>query len=233
MYFQSIVTTFAELAHKCRYQRELHTSLKQNRRQKVVTRGLYVCAGGTLRSCRAGGLEIQIWLKFHEFIVFHISIWWLGAFFGGAKRTKAPPWRRDLSEMDMNYQQLCLRLSHFSVLVGQNSLLKSFVWIVFCIWAIRNAFAFHKLPNIHFCEHFLQISHNLRTINAQINIRGKNNTKVRHSRKVVSLYLNTTIGQLKNLLEAEHKAGVKTKQINYENSPCGEYSFALSTSLND
>ena len=26
MYFQSTVTTFAELAHKCRYHRELHTN---------------------------------------------------------------------------------------------------------------------------------------------------------------------------------------------------------------
>jgi len=28
--------------------------------------------------------------------------------------------------------------------------------------AIRNAFSFHKLPNIHFCEHFLQICNILR-----------------------------------------------------------------------
>jgi len=69
------------------------------------------------------------------------------------------------------------------------------------------------------CEHFLQISHNLRTINAQINIRGKKARKLRHSRKAVSQYLNTTIGQLKNLLKSEHKADVKTKQINFENSP--------------
>jgi len=31
--------------------------------------------------------------------VFHISIWGgLGALFGGAKPTKAPPWRRDWPE---------------------------------------------------------------------------------------------------------------------------------------
>ena len=40
--------------------------LSQNRRQKVINRG-------TLRSCR--GLHIQIWQKFNEFIVFHVSIW--------------------------------------------------------------------------------------------------------------------------------------------------------------
>jgi len=54
--------------------------------------------------------------------------------------------------MDLNYQQLCLRLFHFSVLVEQNSVLKSFVGIVFYTSAIRNAFTFHKLPNIYFCE---------------------------------------------------------------------------------
>jgi len=62
-------------------------------------------------------------------------------------------------------------------------------------------------------------SYNLRTINAQINIKGKKNTKVRHSRKTVSLYLNTAIGQPKSLLKLEHQTGVKTKQMNCENSP--------------
>jgi len=80
--------------------------------------------------------------------------------------------------MDMNYQQLRLRLFHLSVLVEQNSLLKSFVRIVFYNSAIRNAFALHKLPNIHIWEHFLQISHNLRTINAQINISGEKPRKL-------------------------------------------------------
>jgi len=45
--------------------------------------------------------------------------------------------------------------------------------------------------------------------------------KVRHSRKTVSLYLNLTVGQLKNLPKLEHQACVKTKQMNYENSPLG------------
>ena len=49
---------------------------------------------------------------------------------------------------------------------------------LFSTSAIRNAFASHKLPNIHFCEHFLQISHNLRTINAQINISGEKTRKL-------------------------------------------------------
>jgi len=83
--FQSSVTTFAKLAHKCRYHRELHTNY---------------------------------------------------------------------SEMDLNYQQLPLQPSHFSVLVEQNSLLKSFVRIVFYTSAIRNAFSFHKLPNNHFASTF-------------------------------------------------------------------------------
>jgi len=40
-----------------------------------------------------------------------------------------------------------------------------FVWNVFYNSAIRNAFSFHKLPNIHFFKHFLQISRILRIIN--------------------------------------------------------------------
>ena len=58
------------------------------------------------------------------------------------------------SEMHLNYQQLRFRLSHLSMLVEQNPLLKSFVRIVFCTSAIRNAFSFHKLPSIRFASTF-------------------------------------------------------------------------------
>jgi len=64
------------------------------------------------------------------------------------------------------------------VLVEQNSLLKSFVWIVFYTSAVRIAFSFRKLPNIHFCYHFLQICHNLRTINGHVIISVKEATKL-------------------------------------------------------
>jgi len=43
--------------------------------------------------------------------------------------------------------------------------------------------------------------------------------KVRHSRKTASLYLNTTIGELKNVLKLEHHTSIQTEQINYENLP--------------
>jgi len=45
---------------------------------------------------------------------------------------------------------------------------------VFYTSAIRNAFSFHKLPNINFCAHFLflQLSHDLRIID-QNNMSGK------------------------------------------------------------
>jgi len=78
--------------------------------------------------------------------------------------------------MDLNYQQLRLHLSHLSVLVEQNSLVKSFLRIVFYTSVIRNAF--HKLPNIHIYEHFQQISHNLRIFNAQIHISGEKTRKL-------------------------------------------------------
>ena len=54
------------------------------------------------------------------------------------------------------------------MLVSLNS--QSFVGNVFYTSAIRYAFSFHKLPNIHFFEHFLQISHYLRIINGQNNV---------------------------------------------------------------
>ena len=95
VYFRSSVTTFAELAHKCRYHCEVHTNE---------------------------------------------------------------------SEMDLNYQQLRLRLSHLSVLIEQNWLEKSFVRFLH----FGNAFDFPKLPNIHFCEHFLQTS---RTLKEQSTLR--------------------------------------------------------------
>jgi len=106
------------------------------------------------------------------------------------------------------------------VLVEQKSLLKSFVRIVFYTSAvIRNAFSFHKLPNIHFCQHFLQISHSLITINDQINISGEKTKEVRHSRKTVSNNeKQTCIGQLTTLLKLERTAGAETEQMNYENS---------------
>ena len=88
--------------------------------------------------------------------------------------------------------------SHFSVLVEQSSPLQSFVRIVFYTSAIRNTFAFHKLPNIHFCEHFLQISHNLRTINAQINIRGKKSRTLDTLAKLFHCILTRLSDNLKN-----------------------------------
>ena len=75
--------------------------------------------------------------------------------------------------MDLNHQQLRLRLFHLSGLVEENSLVESFVRIVFYTSAIRNAFASHKQRDIHFCEHFVQIGHDSRTINAQINFSGE------------------------------------------------------------
>ena len=111
------------------------------------------------------------------------------------------------SEMDLNYQQLPFRLSHLSVLVEQNLLLKSFVRSFFYTTAIRNVFASHKLSNIHFSSLRPTLAVKKRKLD---------------TRKTVSLYLNTTIGQLKNLLKLEHHAGVKNGQITYENSPASQ-----------
>jgi len=45
----------------------------QNLRQKVVNRGLCVCAGSFTFVQR--GLDIHSWQKLHWFTMFHISIW--------------------------------------------------------------------------------------------------------------------------------------------------------------
>ena len=55
---------------------------------------------------------------------------------------------------------------------------QSFVSNVFYTSAIRNAFSFHKLPDIHFFEHFLQISRNIRIINSQKNMSGEKTRKL-------------------------------------------------------
>ena len=80
---------------------------------------------------------------------------------------------------------------------------------------------FRKLPNVRFWEHFLQISHDLRTINGQINISGEKPWKL-DTRKTVSnnekwICILTRLSD--NLPKLEHHAGVKTEQMNYENSP--------------
>jgi len=67
----------------------------QNRRQKVVNKWpLRLCGGGF--TFVQGRLDIKNWQKFHWFIVLQISnLWGLELCLGGAKPTKAPPWRRD------------------------------------------------------------------------------------------------------------------------------------------
>jgi len=67
-----------------------------------------------------------------------------------------------------------------------------------------------------FSTNKLQFKNNERSVRSALAVI---NQEVRHSRKTVSPYLNTTIGQLENLLKLEHHTGVKTEQMNYENSP--------------
>ena len=48
----------------------------------------------------------------------------------------------------------------------------------FSHFGYQNGFSFHKLPNIRFSEYFLQLSHNLRTINDKVNITGEKSRKL-------------------------------------------------------
>jgi len=73
---------------------ELEKNSNQNRRQNFINRGLYVCAGGALRSCR-GGRHSNLAKIPLIFCVSCFKFGGLGVLFGEAKPTKVPPWRRD------------------------------------------------------------------------------------------------------------------------------------------
>jgi len=70
---------------------------KQNRRQKVFTRG-FAFLRGALGLCGWAWYS-KNWQNLIWFIVFHVSIWGGWSVFWGAKPPKASPWRRDLSEV--------------------------------------------------------------------------------------------------------------------------------------
>jgi len=123
------------------------------------------------------------------------------------------------SHMDLNYQQLRLRLSHLSVLVEQNSLLKSFVQIVFYTSTIRNAFAFRKCLISIFASTFYKQVTIKRTINAQISICGEKSRKLDTLVKLFHCILTRQSDNIKNVQKSEHHAGVIAKRMNYENSP--------------
>ena len=68
----------------------------------------------------------------------------------------------------------------FSTSLVCASWISSLIFCLKCFYtsAIRNAFSFHKLPNVHFFEHYLQISHNLKTINRQNSMSGEKTRKL-------------------------------------------------------
>jgi len=53
-------------------------------------------------------------------------------------------------------------------------------------------FSFHKLPNIHFFEHFLQIGRNVRIINGRNNMSGEKKTKLDTLAKVRQAMISRT-----------------------------------------
>ena len=72
-------------------------SPRQNRRQKIFNRGALQFCGGRFALVR-GGLEVIKLSKIPLlYSVSRFNLGGLGALFGGAKPTKAPPWRRDWS----------------------------------------------------------------------------------------------------------------------------------------
>jgi len=105
------------------------------------------------------------------------------------------------SERNLNYQQLTFAVLSF-VCADWTELTSEILSELFSTLSLSEMlFLFINCLNIHFCEHFLQIRHNLRTINHQINIAVQNlHTLARKFEQwEIDLYLNTTIGQIKNL----------------------------------
>jgi len=100
------------------------------------------------------------------------------------------------------------------------------------VCAIKNAFSFDKLPNIHFCEYFRQVSHNLRMINSHTNISGEKAGKLDTLAKLFQAMrsrpkLKTTIGQLTKVRTPRRLT--KIEQMNYKICH-SKYSFALAHS---
>jgi len=103
----------------------------------------------------------------------------------GATRSFAYPFQVADDAMQMDVRKTLYPFYPIS-LCCLNLNAQSFVRNVFYTLAIRNTFSFHKLSNIHFFEHFLQMSHNFRIINIQNNMSCEKNKKARHSRRTVS-----------------------------------------------
>jgi len=98
---------------------------------------------------------------------------------GWQRRNFACPFQVSDDAMQMEWT-FTKPFNHSTPLVCWLNLISQyFVSNVFNTSAIRNAYSFHQLSNIHFFEHFLQLSHNLRTINGQNNIMGGKNKKIR------------------------------------------------------
>jgi len=99
-----------------------------------------------------------------------------------------------------------------SYLCWLNLVSQSFVWNVFYTSAIRSAFSFHKLPNIHFFEHFQQISDNLGIFNGQNNMSGAKTRKLNTLAKLFQAMrrrIHTLTRLSENLLKLEHHAVFK------------------------
>jgi len=68
-----------------------------------------------------------------------------------------------------------------------------FLFINFLISIFSSTFSFHKLPYIHFFEHFLLISHNLRIINGHSNITAEKTKKFGTLAKVFQAMRSGTV----------------------------------------
>jgi len=84
----------------------------RNRRWKVFNRGALRLCGGAWHS--------KNWQKLPWFTGFHISIWRLGALFGGLSPPK-PPWRRDWADCGQKSNKLQVILFFLQVFMNECS----------------------------------------------------------------------------------------------------------------
>ena len=104
-----------------------HFSGVPGKEDKIVRCGSLPCtwcrreSRTVARKSSIGRLDIQIWQKFHWFIVFHNSIWGVELCLGGTSPPK-PTWRRDCVEVKLSeFKSLQVKLLQYFVKIATYS----------------------------------------------------------------------------------------------------------------
>jgi len=132
------------------------------------------------------------------------------------------------SAMQMDVHKTLYRF-YPSSLCWLNLKLSTFRLKCFLHFGCQKCFFFHKLPNIHFFDHFLQIAHILRISTARTTSALKKKECCTLSQKCFKQwevkYMLTKLSD--NLLKLEHHAGLKLSRWTAKTRH-SKYNFALS-----